>query len=140
MALCTISDAARRSGVSPDTLRYYERLGLVRPEGRSAAGYRLYDSTTVGRVRFIKGAQRMGLRLDHIGELLEVRDRGDCPCGHARRLIRQRLGDIDRQVDQLRELRGQLAVMLTGLQDCTDPRPDAWPCETAFTQKGGDQP
>src|SRR4029453_262512 len=58
---------------------YYERVGLLPPPARSAAGYRLYDQDAVARLRLIKGAQGAGLRLREIGELLQVADQGLCP-------------------------------------------------------------
>ena len=73
MAL-TVSALADTVGLSADTVRYYERVGLLPPPARSAAGYRLYDQDAVGRLRLIKGAQRAGLRLREIGELLQVAD------------------------------------------------------------------
>jgi DNA-binding transcriptional MerR regulator len=70
-----MSATAAEAGVSPDTLRYYERLGLDRP-ARTTSGYGVYDVRTAERVRFIKGAQRTGLRLADIRDLLAIRDRG----------------------------------------------------------------
>jgi DNA-binding transcriptional MerR regulator len=70
MAL-TVSALADQAGLSADTVRYYERVGLLPEPARSAAGYRLYDQAAVGRLRLIKGAQRAGLRLRDIGELLQ---------------------------------------------------------------------
>jgi DNA-binding transcriptional MerR regulator len=75
----TISQTAAEAGVSPDTLRYYERLGLLDAPERTASGYRVYEAGTGGRVRFIKGAQRTGLRLADIKDLLDIRDRGPAP-------------------------------------------------------------
>ena len=71
MAL-TVSALADQTGLSPDTVRYYERVGLLPQPARSAAGYRLYDQTAIGRLQLIKSAQRAGLRLREIGELLQV--------------------------------------------------------------------
>jgi DNA-binding transcriptional MerR regulator len=88
----TVSALADQAGLSPDTVRYYERVGLLPEPARSAAGYRLYDQAAVGRLRLIKGAQRAGLRLREIGELLQVADQGQCPCGHTETLLRQRPG------------------------------------------------
>jgi DNA-binding transcriptional MerR regulator len=65
-----ISDVAREVGVTTDALRYYEKVGLLRPPDRTLAGYRMYDETGVKRLRFIRGAQRVGLRLREIAELL----------------------------------------------------------------------
>jgi DNA-binding transcriptional MerR regulator len=66
MAL-TVSVLAGQVGLSADTVRYYERVGLLPEPARSAAGYRLYDPTAIDRLRLIKGAQRAGLRLREIG-------------------------------------------------------------------------
>lgn len=63
MAALTISQLAGEVGVTTDTLRYYERLGLLAPSGRTTSGYRLYACDTADRLRLIKGAQRSGLRL-----------------------------------------------------------------------------
>lgn len=123
---------AERTGVSPDTIRYYERLGLLPPPARTPAGYRQYDEDATDRVRFIRGAQRFGLRLREIGELLAVRDRGACPCGHAGALVRQRIHHIDAAIARLAELREELARLA---DDCADPGPGpdgSWPCEVMF--------
>src|SRR6266540_4341336 len=102
----TVSGLAAQVGVSPDAVRYYERLGLLPPPARSTAGYRLYDEGAVERLRFVKGAQRVGLRLREIGELLQVMDQGQCPCGHTEALLRERLAEIDAQLARLVALRG----------------------------------
>lgn len=67
-------------GVRPDTIRYYERAGLLPAPERTAAGHRSYDAGALDRLRFIQGAQRLGLRLADIRTLLTVRDTGTCPC------------------------------------------------------------
>jgi DNA-binding transcriptional MerR regulator len=77
---------------------------------RSAAGYRRYDKGAVHRLRFVRGAQRVGLRLREIGELLEVMDRGQCPCGHTEALLRERLAEVDAQLARLAALRGTRPV------------------------------
>jgi DNA-binding transcriptional MerR regulator len=72
-----ISELARLTGFTPSTLRYYEQVGLLRPQ-RSAAGYRLYGDAAVARLRFIARAKRLGLPLDDIRELVGVWDEGTC--------------------------------------------------------------
>jgi DNA-binding transcriptional MerR regulator len=135
----TISHAAAEADVSADTLRYYEREGLLGPTERTPNGYRLFTAEAVERVRFIKGAQRVGLRLGDIKNLLEIRDRGACPCGHTRTLLERRLGAIDEQVARLEELRGELVVMLGRLDECAQPPVGGrWWCETEFTRKEGE--
>jgi DNA-binding transcriptional MerR regulator len=83
MAL-TVSALADQAGLSADTVRYYERVGLLPEPARSAAGYRLYDQTAVGRLRLIKGAQRAGLRLREIGELLQSPTKASAPAATPR--------------------------------------------------------
>src|SRR5215217_7004526 len=92
MAL-TVSALAGQAGLSADTVRYYERVGLLPEPARSAAGYRLYDQDAVGRLRLIKGAQRAGLRLREIGELLQVADQGQNDSGTTETLLQERLGE-----------------------------------------------
>jgi DNA-binding transcriptional MerR regulator len=133
-----ISETAAEAGVSSDTLRYYERIGLISPAERAPSGYRRYDALAAERVRFIKGAQRMGLRLTDIRDLLEIRDRGACPCGHTRGLLVQRLNSVNEQLCHLRALRHDLVEMLDGLDGCPAPPAGTWWCETEFTKKGGE--
>jgi DNA-binding transcriptional MerR regulator len=77
--MLTVSLLAEQVGLRPHTLRYYERLGLLPKPARTAAGYRLYDQAAAEWLRFIKGAQRFGLRLADIRELLQALDIGRCP-------------------------------------------------------------
>jgi DNA-binding transcriptional MerR regulator len=109
MAL-TVSALADQVDLSADTVRYYERVGLLPEPARSASGYRLYDQTAVGRLRLIKGAQRAGLRLREISELLQVADRGQCPCGHTETLLRQRLGEVQAELARSRPPRSPLRI------------------------------
>lgn len=124
----TVADVAREAGISPDTVRYYERAGLLAPAGRSSAGYRQFDAGSLDRLKFIQGAQRLGLRLREIRDLLAVRDTGICPCESAETLLRRRVAEIEREIARLTALRGDLEQMLTGLPGpgCPDPEPGTW--------------
>jgi DNA-binding transcriptional MerR regulator len=132
----TVSALADQAGLSPDAVRYYERLGLLPPPARSSAGYRLYDQTTVERLRLIKGAQRVGLRLREIRELLEVVDRGQCPCGHTEALLAQRLAEVDAELARLGALRTTLAGLLAQAPQarCTSTTASEWWCVQAFAR------
>jgi DNA-binding transcriptional MerR regulator len=90
-----VAELAELVGLSPDTVRYYERVGLLSPPARTPSGYRSYDHAVVDRLKFIQGAQRLGLRLRDIAELLAVRDTGVCACEPAEQLLRRRLTDLD---------------------------------------------
>lgn len=134
MAL-NVSGVARQAGVSPDAVRFYEREGLLPPPDRSPSGYRQFDESTVYRLRFIKGAQAMGLKLAEIRELLEIQDRGACPCGHTRTLVQRRISEIDAEMKRLNALRKELRAM--GELDCpaTDES-ELWACEVEFIKHG----
>lgn len=124
----TITHLATRVGVRPDTVRYYERIGLLPPAARTAGAHRRYDESVVDRMLFIKGVQRLGLPLTEIRELLAVRDTGKCTCAPAELLLRQHLADLDGELRKLTRLRGELAGMLDGMTNtsCVDPEPGTW--------------
>jgi DNA-binding transcriptional MerR regulator len=127
MTQLSVAALARLVGVAPDTVRYYEKIDLLPPVGRTASSYRLYDDTSVDRMRFIQGAQRLGLRLADIKTLLEVRDTGICPCEPAEDLLRKRIGELDAELARLTALRVDLAAMVERLpDDCPEPAPGTW--------------
>ncbi len=123
-----VAELTAAVGVSPDTVRYYERAGLLPPPDRTAAGYRSYDAGAVDRLRFIQGAQRLGLHLADIRDLLTVRDTGTCPCEPAEDLLRRRLAEVDAQIARLVTLRAEMAAMVDALPaaDCPPPTPGTW--------------
>ena len=123
-----VAELAAAVGVRPDTVRYYERVGLLPVPARTSGGYRSYDPTAVDRLRFIQGAQRLGLRLADIGDLLAVRDTGVCPCEPAEQLLRRRLAEVDAQIAELAALRAEMAAMAEALPaaDCPAPAPGTW--------------
>ena len=98
MAL-TVSALATQAGLSADTVRYYERVGLLPPPDRSAAGYRLYDQDALGRLRLIRGAQRAGCGCARSASC-SVADRASCPAGH-RDPARGRLAEVRAELERL---------------------------------------
>jgi DNA-binding transcriptional MerR regulator len=128
-----VSDLAGRVGLTPDTLRYYERLGLLPEPARSPSGYRQYDEELADRLRFIKGAQRFGLRLGEIKELLDIQDGGQCPCGHTQQLLRTRVVEVDQEMRRLEQLRADLVTMIERA-DCDAPSSMSWPCAVDFIE------
>jgi DNA-binding transcriptional MerR regulator len=132
----TISAFADQAGVSPDTLRYYERIGLLVPTERTDAGYRLYDEGAAERLRFIRGTQRTGLRLSDIKELLDVQDRGQCPCGHTELLVERRLAEVEAELAELRAVQDRLRELSRSNRECLDAAAECWPCSIA--SEGGE--
>jgi DNA-binding transcriptional MerR regulator len=135
----TVAELAAAAGVSPDTVRYYARAGLLPVPPRTPAGYRTYDDTAIDRLRFIQGGQRVGLRLREIRDLLEIRDTGVCPCGPADELLRRRLAEVDVEMQRLALLRAEIAAMVDALpsENCPDPSPGTWRPPLPTT-RGGD--
>lgn len=126
-----VAELAAAGGVSPDTIRYYERAGLLPAPARTAAGYRRYGPEALDRLRFVRGAQRLGLRLREIRELLAVRDTGVCPCEPAEALLRQRIAEIDTELARLTALRSELVAMADALSPAgcdPDTHPSACAC------------
>jgi DNA-binding transcriptional MerR regulator len=128
MTQLTVSDVARQCGVSPHTVRYYDRVGLLPTPHRSPSGYRLYPPELVERLRFIRGAKHLGLRLADIARLVDVMDRGHCPCGHTEALLRRRLAAIDDEIAELTRLRDELERLLDAhpATACPDDDPGTW--------------
>lgn len=119
-----IGQLAAQAGLSVDGLRYYEQLGLLAPRERSEAGYRLYDEEALERLRFIRRAQELGLRLQEIREILEIRAGGRPPCRHVRDLLARRLGEVEARLAELERLRDELRSRLEWAEAHPDPRCD----------------
>lgn len=108
-----IGELAERTGVSADTIRYYEDEGVLPEPRRSDTGYRLYDEGTVERLRFVRQAQALGLRLEEIAEILAlVEERGLDPCSHVEARLRERLAQVEERMRDLDALRERLRAAL----------------------------
>jgi DNA-binding transcriptional MerR regulator len=106
------SDLARLAGVSTDTLRHYERKGVLARPRRSESGYRLYPADALDRVRLIRRSLSVGITLDELASILKLRSQGGSPCREARALLATKLEDVKRQLEELSELHGELQVIL----------------------------
>ena len=106
----TIGDVADAAGVGIETIRYYERRGLVPQPGKAAGAYRRYGAGHVDRIRFIKRAQALGFSLEEIETLLELEDGADRRS--IRRIAAARLEDTRRRIADLRRIEGVLAHLL----------------------------
>jgi len=106
-----IGEAAARAGVNIQTLRYYERRGLLEKPTRSVSGYRQYDAEAPRLVRFIKRAQDLGFTLDDVEELLRFRKQGRSP-RRVRPLAAAKIHDIDEKIRRLTAMRGALTQLI----------------------------
>jgi MerR family mercuric resistance operon transcriptional regulator len=111
MAGLTIGQVARRSAVNIETLRYYERRGLIPEPPRQASGYRQYDPQVVQRIQFIKRAQELGFTLKEISELLALRVDPDTTCEDVRRRAEAKIADIEEKVRSLQRIKKALAEL-----------------------------
>jgi DNA-binding transcriptional MerR regulator len=122
-----ISELSEMSGVPTSTLRYYERIGLVRPTGRAGNGYRLYDGATLERLAFIGRAKRLGMNLDEVAALVEAWVAGDCEPvqEQLRAFVEGRLADLRRQIADNTAFERQLERILSRLETA---KPTAGAC------------
>jgi DNA-binding transcriptional MerR regulator len=103
---------AATTGVSTDTLRHYERLGLLPRVERTTAGYRRYSPAVIERVRLIQRALLVGFSLKDLASVLGQREKGSPPCQRVRRLIGERLDALDARLAELTALRDEMRVIV----------------------------
>lgn len=115
MPALTVSKVAKGAGVGSDTVRFYEREGLIAKPPRGSSGYREYPEETVALIRFIRRAQDLGFRLKEVVELITLRSGADVRRDEVRALASAKLRDIDRKLTRLQAMRSALAGML---EDC----------------------
>ncbi len=117
MSSLKIGDLAREAGVPIDTVRYYEKTGLLPAPRRTESGYRAYEPATVERLRFIRNSKRLGFSLQEIAQLLDLRLPGHR--AEVRQTAQEKVNAIDRKIAELTELRGQLVQLV---EDCADEK------------------
>jgi DNA-binding transcriptional MerR regulator len=103
-----IGHLADQLGINPKTIRYYEQIGLIPLAPRTSGGYREYGGTDAERLTFIRTAQRLGLSLDEVREILSLRDLGERPCAYVRDVIDEQIRSVDSRIGELRTLRREL--------------------------------
>jgi len=107
-----IGEAAAQAGVSRDTLRYYERQGLLPRAPRTSGGYRLYSPADVGRVRFVRNALRFGFSVKQVAAFLKSRTQGRPPCREVRDAAERLLAAMDRHIEELQAARADMQQTL----------------------------
>jgi MerR family copper efflux transcriptional regulator len=103
-----IGELAEQAGTSTKAIRYYEQIGILTPPARTAAGYRSYGQTALGRLSFVRAAQAVGLTLGEIRQIIAFRDDGQAPCAHVTDLLQRHAADVDARIRELQQLRGEL--------------------------------
>jgi DNA-binding transcriptional MerR regulator len=109
-------DLAKLTGLSPDSIRHYERIGVLPHAGRTSGGYRIYGTDAVQRVRLAQNALKIGFTLRELAEMLRVRDTGGVPCQRVFRVAHQKLEDVVLQIKELRRTEKYLRQVLENWQ------------------------
>ena len=117
-----IGELAKSAGVTPDTIRYYEREGLLPSPERTPSGYRDYGPGVMDDLLFIKKAQALGLKLSAVREVLEISSGGKPPCEHVRATVSARLVEVEQRLRELRALRATLRETLQRLDRAPSPK------------------
>lgn len=121
-----IGEVAAAADVAPETVRYYEKRGLLAAPRRTANGYRTYDDNALNQLRFIRTAQAAGLTLAEIRSVIELRNNGTTPCSHVEALLSDKLVEVRERQRQLTALEYELARLVerSTTLDPADCRPD----------------
>lgn len=106
-----IGELADRVAVNPKTIRYYEGIGLLPDPERRPSGYREYTDDDVRRLRFVRAAQRLGLSLAEIAEILAFRERDERPCDYVLGVLDRQVADLDRRIAEMVDLRRELIAL-----------------------------
>jgi DNA-binding transcriptional MerR regulator len=130
-----IGELAERAGLTPDAIRYYEKIGVMPEPERTPGGYRLYRESDVERLAFVGQAQTLGLTLEEIAEILLLVDEGMEPCAHVAERLRQRLGEVEGRMEELAALRRRLREALRQAEGA----PRAEPCRCRIIERSSGQ-
>lgn len=113
----TIGFLAKAAEVNIETIRYYQRIGLITEPDKPASGYRTYPTDTLKRIKFIKRAQQLGFSLSEIAELLQL---GEGNCADVRQRAEEKRAHIDQQISDLHNLRNTLSELISACQSESD--------------------
>ncbi len=110
--MMTIGKLAQKAGVRVDTIRFYEKIGLIETPMRTQSGYRMYSESDVRRIRFIRKAKELGFTLREIKELLELKMAPGTTCAHIRRRAQVKIEDIEVKIEALQKLKRALEKLI----------------------------
>lgn len=118
-------ELSRLAGISSDTLRHYERLGILSKPPRTNGGYRNYPADSLDRVRLIQSGLKVGFSLSELATILKMRDRGEAPCRRVREMAETKIENIRQQISDLLSMRDQFERIVK-----------QWDVRLARTKKG----
>lgn len=117
MRTLTIGQLAKHANVNVQTVRYYERRGLIPDPPRRESGYRQYSQDTAPRIEFIKRAQALGFSLTEISELLSMRTGSDETCADVKKRAEAKVADIEGKIQELERMRGALVGLISACEE-----------------------
>lgn len=120
----TVNELAARAAAPPHVVRYYARIGLLKPRRNRENGYRLFDRQDARRLRFIRLAKSLGFTLSEIRQITEHADHGESPCGDVRRIIQQRIRENRAKIDAMLNLQNRMECALELWESMPDGIPD----------------
>ncbi|MBR9871647.1 MAG: MerR family DNA-binding protein [Gammaproteobacteria bacterium] len=119
-----VKELATAADVTPDTVRFYTREGLLRPSRNPDNNYQYYDAEDLRRLRFARKARQLGFSLPEIRQILGQADEHHSPCPMVRDVFEQRLAEVEREIAELQQLRTRMVSALSAWQDMPDGTPD----------------
>lgn len=108
----SIGELAKATATKAETIRYYERIGLLPKPGRTAGNYRSYSTGHLGRLSFVRRARDLGFSIEQVRDLLGLSDQGDRPCKAVDAIARQHLTEVNRKIRDLQALRRELDSLI----------------------------
>jgi MerR family transcriptional regulator, copper efflux regulator len=108
----TIGELARQAGVTPEAVRYYERVGVLEPARRNEQGHRRYGARVLEELRLLRSAQTLGFSLAEVGRMLALTRQDPVPCQSMCALVEKQVAELDERIDHLRAARERLAAAL----------------------------
>ena len=126
-------ELAELAGISPDTLRHYERMKLLAVPRRSPGNYRLYPPEAVERVRLIRHALAVGFSLPELAKILKVRDTAGAPCRQVKQLLEEKLRTMEEQIADLVAMRDHLGTILADWDERLAHTPEGKPARLLET-------
>ncbi len=107
----SIGQISQKTGVSPETIRYYERIALLPSPHRADNGYRQYDDEDVERLQFIRRSRALNFALDEIQEILAFRERNEPPCHYVMGVMAEHIEEIETRIADLEKLRDDMQTL-----------------------------
>ena len=120
-----VTDLARKLSITPDSVRYYTRIGLLNPRKNHTNGYRDYGQRDQLRLNFILSARQLGFSIDDIEQIIGIANQGETTCPFVRELIAQRLAETEEKFNSLVKLREQMSLALTQWKEEPNKEPTA---------------